>query len=140
MAYRIPQEKEVVKAIENVLVRNPHIRSQAELYRLVSTELLCMDEEYRIGEKRIRTIGIANGLFNLEISYARTDNVNERDLCPVCGGKLESVRNRTLYWDTVELMRTCSRCGYAAKSDASRPARYHISRRMHRCPMTGLDL
>ena len=52
--------------------------------------------------------------------------------CPVCGGKLESVRNRTLYWDTVELMRTCSRCGYAAKSDASKPARYHISRKVRR--------
>ena len=132
MVYRIPQEKEVVKAIENVLVRNPHIRSQAELDRLVSTELLCRDEGYRIGEKRIRTIGINNGLFDLEISYARTEKGIGNNLCPVCGGKLESVRNRTLYWDTVELMRTCSRCGYAAKSDASKPARYHISRKVRR--------
>ena len=130
MAYRIPQEKEVVKAIENVLVRNPHIRSQSELYRLVSTALLCMDEEYRIGGDRIRKIGIRNGLFDLEISYARTDRENSTGMCPVCGAELSSVRNRTLYWDTVELMKTCNRCGYAAKSDATRPARYHISRRV----------
>ncbi len=132
MAYRIPQEKEVVKAIENVLVRNPHIRSQAELYRLVSIELLCMDEGYRIGGDRIRRIGVRNDLFELEISYARTDRDNNSGLCPVCGAELESVMNRTLYWDTVELMRTCSRCGYSAKSDASRPARYHINRKVRR--------
>lgn len=130
MAYRIPSEVEVVKAIENVLVRTPHIRSQAEMNRLVSLELACMDEEYRISGDRVRRIGIDNGLMNLEISYAHTDKPDDSGICPVCRGTLESVRNRTLYWDTVELLRTCKRCGYSAKSDATRPARYHISRRI----------
>ncbi len=130
MAYRIPREQEIVKAIENVLVRTPHIRSQDELCRLVSTELLCMDEGYRVSGDRIRRIGINRGLFDLEIRYARTNRSGNGRECPVCGNSLRSVRNRTLEWGTVELTRVCDVCGYSAGGDAERPARYIITRRI----------
>lgn len=130
MAYRIPSEEEVVKAIDNVMVRNPHVRSQTELYSLVSTELLCMDEGYRISGSRIRRIGIRHGLFTISISYARSSRRHAGDGCPVCGNTLESVRNRTLDWDTVEMRRVCRECGYSARSDAEKPARYVIDRRV----------
>ena len=129
MSYRIPRDAEIVKAIENVLVRNPHIRSQSELTRLVSEELFFMDQEYRVSGNRIRKVGIRNKLFTLDIRYARSDRRNDSGKCPVCGNDLESVRNRTLEGGTVELMKTCKVCGYAGRADAEKPARYIIERR-----------
>ena len=129
MSYRIPSEDEVAKAIENVLVRTPHIRSQRALCEAVSAELMCQDTDYRIGAERIRRIGISRQLFNLDISYADAGRPAGK-WCPVCGSILLSVRNRTLDGDTVELLRKCKVCGYTAKGNRSKPARYGIERRM----------
>ncbi len=129
MSYRIPSEDEVAKAIENVLVRTPHIRSQRALCEAVSAELMCQDTDYRIGAERIRRIGISRQLFNLDMSYADAGRPAGK-WCPVCGSILLSVRNRTLDGDTVELLRKCKVCGYAAKGNRSKPARYGIERRM----------
>lgn len=128
MAYRIPNEPEVVKAIDNVMTRSPHIRSQQELYMLVSTELLCMNEEYRISGERIRRIGLKHNLFKVSIRYARTESKPRSDRCPVCHGSLYSICNRTLDGGTVELMRECRRCGYTLKGGSTRPAQYTVDR------------
>ena len=129
MPYRIPSEDEVAKAIENVLVRTPHMRSQRALCDAVFAELLCLDTDYRIGPERIRRIGISRQLFKLEIKYANRGKPAGK-WCPVCGSMLLSVRNRTLDGKTVELMRRCKVCGYSAKGNASKPARYVIERRV----------
>lgn len=131
MAYRIPSDDIVARAIENCLVRTPRMRSQRELCDIVETELLCEDPCYRIGAERIRRIGISRGLMKVEISYAVTSRgLGER--CPVCAGKLSSIMNRTLDGGTIELERTCNVCGFSAKGDAARPARYRIVRRVRR--------
>ena len=130
MTYRIPREAEIVKAIENVLVRNPHIRSQSELTSLVADELFFMDQEYKVSGNRIRKVGLKHKLFRIDIRYARTDRRNVSGRCPVCGSELESIKNRTLEGGTVELMKTCKLCGYAGRADAERPARYVIDRRL----------
>lgn len=129
MSYRIPSEDDVAKAIENVLVRTPHMRSQRELCDAVSAELMCLDTDYRIGPERIRRIGISRQLFKLEIRYADRGRPAGK-WCPVCGSILLSVRNRTLEGRTVELMRRCKVCGYSAKGNCSKPARYSIERRV----------
>ncbi len=130
MGYRIPREQEVAAAIENVLCRQPHIRSQRELVMLVSTELMCDDQDYRIGASRIRRIGVKRRLFNISISYAHDGRGSRRAECPVCGGKLDPVMNRTLDGDAVELRRVCGECGYRADPGSARPARYVIDRRL----------
>ncbi len=130
MSYRIPKDDEIAKAIENCLSRSPKVRSQTALNELVLTELMCVDETFRVSGERIRKVGIQRKLFNLEIRYAHKDGPVPYDVCPVCRSKLESVRNRTLDWKTVELSRDCKVCGYSAKNDTSRPARYIISRRV----------
>ena len=112
MSYRIPSEDEVAKAIENVLVRTPHMRSQRELCDAVSAELMCLDTDYRVGPERIRRIGISRQLFKLEIKYADKGRPAGK-WCPVC-----------------ELMRRCKVCGYSAKGNCSKPARYVIERRV----------
>jgi hypothetical protein len=129
MTYRIPKDIDIAKAIDNCLTRTPRIRSQAALYELVITELMCVDESYRVSNERIRRVGIRKKLFNLEIRYAHTNGASPYKKCPVCRGELESIRNMTLDGKTVELSRNCRTCGYSAKSDACRPARYIITRR-----------
>ncbi len=129
MSYRIPSEDEVAKAIENVLVRTPHLHSQKELCESVSAELMCMDTDYRIGAERIRRVGISRQLFKLEISYADRGKPAGK-WCPVCGSILLSVRNRTLDGKTVELKRRCKVCGYSAQGSTSVPARYSFDRRV----------
>ena len=106
-----------------------HMRSQRELCDAVSAELMCLDTDYRIGPERIRRIGISRQLFKLEIRYADRGRPAGK-WCPVCGSILLSVRNRTLEGKTVELMRRCKVCGYAAKGNSSKPARYSIERRV----------
>lgn len=130
MSYRIPAEKDVVRAIENCLARTPHMKSQTELCNAVSAELACIDPDYRIGAERIRRIGVTHGLFSLEIRYARTSRKSEYDCCPVCGGSLTSVKNRTIEGGTVDLTRKCRNCGYSVRGNTTRPARYTINRRL----------
>jgi len=129
MSYRIPRDDDVAKAIDNCLSRSPRVRSLTVLTDLVETELMCVDESYRIRGERIRKVGVKRKLFDLEISYAHSGRTEPYKKCPVCGNKLESVKNRTLDWKTVELSRDCKVCGYSAKTDACRPARYVITRR-----------
>jgi hypothetical protein len=129
MSYRIPKDDDIAKAIENCLTRSPRVRSQNVLNELVLTELMCVDENFRVSGERIRKVGIERGLFDLEIRYAHKNGPPQYDRCPVCRGKLESVKNRTLDWKTVEISRDCKKCGYSAKSDATRPARYIITRK-----------
>ena len=129
MSYRIPKDYEIARAIENCLSRTPKVRSLNVLTELVQTELMGVNGTFRVGGERIRRVGIRYGLFNLEIRYAHTDGPPSYERCPVCKGPLVSVKNMTLDWETVEISRECRRCGYSAKSDASRPARYIITRR-----------
>lgn len=129
MTYRIPSEGEISKAIDNVLVRNPHLSSQAELCRLVVEELRGMSEDYRAGPERIRRVGIKRGLFTVSISYSASDVTGTGRDCPVCRERLKPVNNMTLDGGTVELMRRCPQCGYAVKGNMGRPARYSVNRR-----------
>lgn len=128
MAYRIPPDDVVAKALDDCLVRTPRLRSQRELCDIVRNELAFTDQEYRISGDRIRRIGIERGIIDIEISYAASDRAVGNE-CPVCGNALSSVRNRTLDGGTVELSRSCRLCGYVASGNETRPARYGISRR-----------
>ena len=128
MPYRIPSEEQVVKAIENCLVRNPRMRSQNELTAAVTKELQMDNPDYRVSGERIRHIGLKHRLFSISISYAHTEVVRIREKCPVCGRKLSSVRNMTLDGGFVELMRRCDMCGYVSKGGTDRPAMYSITR------------
>jgi len=133
MAYRIPTEEQVASAIADVMSRQPHVRSQREMVMLVSTELMCDDQEYRIGAARIRRVGVRNGLFDVSISYAHDSRGVSSITCPVCGGSLESVMNRTLDGGSIELRRICEDCGYRADPGNARPSRYVFDRRLRPC-------
>ena len=128
MAYRIPPDDVVARAIDDCLARTPRMRSQRELCEAVSAELAYIDPLYRAGPERIRRIGVERGIVALEIRYAECGRAVGDD-CPVCGARLSAVRNRTLDGGTVEMSRGCRRCGYSAKGTETRPARYEVTRR-----------
>lgn len=128
MAYRIPNDDEVARSIDDCLARCPRMRSQRELCDAVASDLVYRDPLYRVSPERIRRIGIERGIITLEISYAASDR-RVGDVCPVCGNPMTSVRNRTLDGGTVEMSKSCRRCGYVAKGSETRPARYEIARR-----------
>lgn len=132
MAYRIPGEQQVADAIANVMVRQPHIRSQKEFVMLVSTELMCIDQDYRISAARMRRIGIKRRLITVSISYAHDERGLSGYICPVCSEELSSVMNRTLDGGSIEMKRICRHCGYKADPGSSRPCRYVIDRRTKR--------
>ena len=129
MSYRIPKDYEIAKAIANCLSRTPRIRSQSVLNELILTELACVDETFRVSGERIRKVGLKKKLFDLEIRYARIAGKSPYTKCPVCGGELKTVQNKTLDGGTVEMARSCKACGYYANTDAVKPARYIIVRR-----------
>ena len=139
MAYRIPSDDEVARSIDDCLARCPRMRSQRELCDAVAADLAYRDPLFRVGADRVRRIGIERGLINLEISYASSDRP-VGDLCPVCGNPMTSVRNRTLDGGTVEMSRSCRRCGYIAKGTETKPARYEIGRRAKVDPDTRIGM
>lgn len=139
MVYRIPSDDEVARSIDDCLARCPHMRSQRELWEAVSADLTYRDPLYRVGAERVRRIGIERGIITLEISYASSDRP-VGDLCPVCGNPMTSVRNRTLDGGTVEMSRSCRRCGYVAKGSETKPSRYGIGRRAKVDPDTRIGM
>lgn len=128
MAYRIPRDEQVARAIDDCLVRIPRMHSQQELCDAVVAELAFTDPLYKVGPERVRRIGIESGIISIEISYAAT-NKSVGEVCPVCGSELFAVLNRTLDGGTVEMSRSCRRCGYTAKGAETKPARYEITRK-----------
>jgi hypothetical protein len=63
MSYRIPKDDDIAQAIENCLSRSPRVRSLNVLSELVLTELLCVDENYRVSIERVsKLMGHANTL------------------------------------------------------------------------------
>ena len=124
MAYRIPSEERLSDAIFTVMYRNPQVRSQSELTRLVRNELSKDEQDYRVGEERIRLLAIRKKLVTVSIEYNERDDAMLPETCPVCKGPMTSVMNRTLDGDNRELKRKCSVCPYTVGSRKKVPGRY----------------
>ena len=112
MAYRIPSDTEVVKAIKDVLDRHGVINSQRKLTELVQRSLRRHDSDYRVSEERVRKLAIANGLATLEIRCRDTKGKTSAGACPVCGGRTKRIKNLTVYGGSVTMGYRCSTCGY----------------------------
>ena len=112
MAYRIPCDTEVVKAIKDVLDRHGVINSQRKLTELVQRSLRRHDSDYRVSEERVRKLAIGNGLATLEIRCRDTRDKTSAGACPVCGGRTKRIKNLTVYGGSVTMGYKCGTCGY----------------------------
>lgn len=111
--YQIPKDEQVLSALESVFSAHRSVNSQRRLKKLVESEL-SNEENYRVGEVRLRHLAIDVPWIDIEI-YCRV-SPEKRALvkCPVCKGRLKKVRNLTVFGGTVTLGFKCEKCGYSS--------------------------
>jgi hypothetical protein len=82
-----------------------------------------------IGGPRLRRLLVDVPGVKLTVHYTERPQAPLPDRCPVCGSRLEPVRNRTLTGETVVLGRRCPHCEYWTHGARRVPVRYIVSRR-----------
>jgi hypothetical protein len=128
MANRIPTDDRLSEIVSAVMKRHQQIHSQSEFTKLVRKELKKDGEDYRVSAERVRRISIERGLVKVSIEYRNSDSVDLPAYCPVCKNTMDSVMNRSLDGDIVEIKRKCSVCPYTIGGKIMSPGRYVFSR------------
>lgn len=126
--YRIPSDDRVRGSLVRVFSTRQMVDSQRRLKQLVERDLKG-EEKFRVGEPRLRLLAIESGLVDLEIRCRDTDEMRSLVRCPVCGERLEKVRNMTVFGGTVTLGYRCGRCKYWTGLKRRVPTRYVFTRR-----------
>lgn len=127
MAYRVPTAEVLAVAIANALRESPTVSSQRRLAELVREKLGELDPSYAVTEERVRRTAISAGLVKLEVLTRDTGKRRKATHCPVCGSKLERVRNRTITGGTVTIGRRCESCQFQMGRTQRVPTRYVFS-------------
>ena len=126
--YRIPSDDRVRASLARVFSTRHAVNSQRQLKRLVEKDLKG-EEDFRVGEPRLRQIAIDSGRLDLEIHCRETGERRSLVRCPVCGERLRRVRNMTVFGGTVTLGYRCARCTYWTGLKKRVPTRYVFTRR-----------
>ncbi|MEF8873639.1 MAG: hypothetical protein V5A88_03085 [Candidatus Thermoplasmatota archaeon] len=127
MAYSIPSDEEVEKALRYVMRRVKGVDSLRKLRKLVIRELQNTDPDYTVGIDRLRKLAVTAPFIKAEI-YARRGKKKKslKGKCPVCGNKLEKTRNETIFGGSVTLGYKCTECPYWTTLKRRVPVRYHF--------------
>ena len=126
--YRIPSDDRIRASLVRVFSTRHEVNSQRHLKRLVEKDLKG-EEVFRVGGPRLRQLAIDSGLVDLEIHCRETIEMRSMVKCPVCGERLQRVRNMTVFGGTVTLGYRCDRCGYWTGLRKRVPTRYVFTRR-----------
>ena len=124
----IPSDARVREWLARVFATRHAVDSQHRLKQLVEKDLKG-EEPFRVGEVRLRQIAIGSGLLDLEIHCREAEQKTSLYKCPVCGERLQRVRNMTVYGGTVTLGYRCDRCKYWTGLRRRIPIRYVFTRR-----------
>ena len=127
-SYRIPSDERVRDSLTRVFSTRQNVDSQRRLKQLVEKDMKG-DERFRVGEPRLRLLAIDSGLVDLEIHCRDTQERRSLVKCPVCGERLQKVRNMTVFGGTVTLGYRCNRCKYWTGLKRRVPTRYVFTRR-----------
>jgi len=127
MAYRLPSEEEVEHAIAAVLRREKKLPSESRFLSLVRRELKRKDKDFTVSHERLRHIALRSGLCKVTIHTREVPTRRPMARCPVCGTKVTSVKNETIYGGTVTLGYECPFCGYWTGMRRRVPQRYVFS-------------
>jgi hypothetical protein len=127
--YRRPDEEVVRRAVRRVLRgRRASFPSQAAFLDAV-VEFVRRDEPLAtIGGPRLRRLLVDTEGVRLSVHYTEREGAPLPSTCPVCGGPLAPIRNRTLTGESVVLGQRCTRCDYWTHRARRVPVRYAISR------------
>lgn len=124
--YRIASDEQILDALKKVLARRRMIDSQRSLKKLVEAQI---ENDFRVGEVRLRHLAIESRLINLETICRESPLRKALVKCPVCDYRLNKVRNLTVFGGTVTLGYKCKKCGYWSGLRKRIPTRYIFTRR-----------
>lgn len=126
--FRRPAD-EIVRRTARRLVRGgkASFRSQST-FREALLALVRRDEPLAtIGGKRLRRLLVGVPGVRLSVHYTERTGAAPPDDCPVCGGALKPIRNRTLTGTSIVIGQRCERCEYWTHLHRRVPVRYVIS-------------
>ncbi|MCI4354679.1 MAG: hypothetical protein L3K06_04870 [Thermoplasmata archaeon] len=98
--------------------------SQSELLRAVRRRVRAEDPIAAIGGRRLRHLLLSTPGIRVDVEYAERVTRGTLSACPVCGGALAPIRNRTLDAAAVTLGFRCPTCGYWTHRKRRVPVRY----------------
>ena len=112
MAYHIPSDEKIIKAVTKVLKKYRTVSSQHRLKELVENELKTKNDEFHVSGSRLRNLVLKSGLVRIEIHSREGDPNKVLNRCPVCNNSLKMVKNQTIFGGEVTIELRCSNCGY----------------------------
>ena len=112
MAYHIPSNEEIIKAVAKVLKKYRTVSSQQRLKKIVEHELKTKNDEFHVSGSRLRNLVLKSGLARIEIHSREGDPNKVLNRCPVCNNSLKRVKNLTIWGGEVTIEFSCSNCGY----------------------------
>ncbi|MCI4365882.1 MAG: hypothetical protein L3K10_07500 [Thermoplasmata archaeon] len=77
---------------------------------------------------RLRHLALETPGVRLIVSYTEKSDRRPLTECPVCGGALRPIRNRTLTGESVVLGQQCTKCRYWTHHPRRVPTRYTFAR------------
>ena len=124
MPYKIPPQQIVIEEMHRILADSKVINSQQRLQKILIKEIKKKDPDYELTPQRLRRLAVKSGEITLEIHCRDSQEKAESATCPVCGTKMQSTKNKTLYdWEVVVGHR-CPLCGYWTGGKKRVPIRY----------------
>jgi hypothetical protein len=124
MAYKIPSDEEVLRAIKNVMNNYGVINSQTKLKELVERDLKETDKNYRVSRQRLRILALSSSNIRVEIHARDSDEKKSITKCPVCDHKMKLVKNKTIFNGVVIIGHECTHCPYWTGMKRRVPTRY----------------
>ena len=130
MPHKIPNDEDIITAIQRVILRFGTINSQRQLKDMVQKELGGIDELYHVSPARVRRLAVKSKFILFEIKY-RTwpDHRDKLKQCPVCDSAVHKIRNKTLTGKIITLCYKCSNCPYNTDIPIKIPSMYIFSAR-----------
>jgi len=101
--------------------------SQAAFRTAVVNALRREDPLAAIGGRRLRHLLVGVPGVRLAVRYRERPGAATPSECPVCGGILVPIHNRTLTGERIVLGRRCTRCDYWTHGATRVPVRYSIT-------------
>ncbi|KAA0003203.1 MAG: hypothetical protein FE044_01845 [Thermoplasmata archaeon] len=120
--YALPKEEEIRNALYSALRKNKSFPSLVKLREAVIKELKKMNPSYTISMRRARVIAARSGF--VKISAKMRASNKKLKVCPICGAKLEPIKNYSLLGEEVIIGYKCKLCSYKAGIKNEMPVRY----------------
>lgn len=114
----------ILDAARRVLASAKSIVSQREMHIQVVRELRQENSKASVTAQRVRRILATQPFVRLELRARKGPKEKVLTRCPVCGTRLERVKNQTLFGGEVTLTLRCPACGYWTGKDKRIPTLY----------------